>query len=135
MRLFPLLAAWLPLRCALADHVDSFGLPLASRADNLKAATTSLRPLLSKNARLVLPIDDEWDRLQIRGTSPRIHPNYNVVVEVATEADVQKTVQIAALLNIPFLADSGTHGWTKTLNSLPFGIQINMHKLNSTTVD
>ena len=58
-----------------------------------------------------------------------------MVVEVATEEDVQKTVQLASNSGIPFLAVSGTHGWTKTLNNLPYGIQINMRKLNSATVD
>ncbi|KAJ4295318.1 hypothetical protein N0V90_007329 [Kalmusia sp. IMI 367209] len=135
MRLALVFAAWLPFGGALAYALDSVDQPLVARADDLKAAATSLQPLLSKNACIVLPADDEWDELQIRGTSPRIHPNYNVVVEVATEADVQKTVQIAAQFGIPFLAVAGTHGWTKTLNNLPFGIQINLRKLNSTTVD
>jgi len=91
--------------------------------------------VLSKSAKIVLPSGADWAELQIRGTSPRISPNYNVVVEVATEDDVVKTVQIANRYGIPFLAVSGTHGWTKTLNNLPFGIQINMRKLNTATVD
>jgi FAD/FMN-containing dehydrogenase len=57
-----------------------------------------------------------------------------VVVEVATMSDVQTTVTLANRFNIPFLAVSGTHEWTKTLNKLPYGIQINMRRLNTTNL-
>lgn len=72
--------------------------------------------------------------MQIRSTSPRLAPHYSVVVEVATASDVQATVATASKYDIPFLAVSGTHGWTKTLEKLPYGIQINMRKLNTATL-
>jgi FAD/FMN-containing dehydrogenase len=129
------IAAWLSFGSARAHSLGPAEQAVAVRADHLKAATTSLKPLLSQNASVILPVDKNWDTLQVRGTSPRIHPNFIVVVEAATEEDVQKTVQFASKFGIPFLAVSGTHGWTKTLNNLRHGIQINMRKLNSVTVD
>jgi hypothetical protein len=131
MQLLFAFTAWLSLSQAIPSA------PFTSRADPevLSVASTDLQPILSKNAKIVLPNGADWAELQIRGTSPRISPKYNVVVEVATEQDVVNTVQIANKYGIPFLAVSGTHGWTKTLNNLPFGIQINMRKLNTASVD
>jgi FAD/FMN-containing dehydrogenase len=131
MHLLFAFTAWLSLGQALPSTIFT---PRAG-PESLTAASADLKPVLSKNAKIVLPSGADWAELQIRGTSPRISPKYNVVVEVATEEDVVKTVQIANKYGIPFLAVSGTHGWTKTLNNLPFGIQINMRKLNTATVD
>lgn len=102
---------------------------------DVKAAAKSIQPLLSKNAEVIFPNDKDWATANIRDSGPRIQPNYNVVIKVATEADVQNTISIAFKYGIPYLAVSGTHGWTKTLNTLPFGIQINMRKMNATSVD
>ncbi|KAF2492995.1 FAD-binding domain-containing protein [Lophium mytilinum] len=125
-------AAWLGLG-SLPAPVSAH--PLTPRAEDLKAACAALEPQLSNKAAIVYPHDPDWAELLVRGSSPRIYPNYNVVVEVGTEGDVQKTVQVAHEHGIPFLTVSGTHGWTKTLNNLPNGIQINMRRLNTTTVD
>ncbi|OAG12219.1 FAD-binding domain-containing protein [Paraphaeosphaeria sporulosa] len=135
MRSSVIIATWLSFRGVQTHALGPFEKNIAARADHLNIATTALKPLLSQNASVILPTDNDWDALQIRGTSPRIHPKFNAIVEPATEADVQKTVQFASKFGIPFLAVSGTHGWTKTLNNLPYGIQINMRKLNSVTVD
>lgn len=108
---------------------------LHARAEDLRLAAADLKPQLSKAAVVTSPNDPAWDDLLIRGTSPRVSPDYSVVVEVATESDVVKTIQIANRYNVPFLAVSGTHGWTETLNRVKNGIQIRMRKLNSTTVD
>ncbi|KAF2124492.1 FAD-binding domain-containing protein [Dothidotthia symphoricarpi CBS 119687] len=99
---------------------------------NLRQAASELQPQLSKGAIVTFPFNSRWEALQVRGASPRVSPDYSVIVEVATEADVQTIVTFANRLNIPFLAVSGTHGWTKTLNKMPYGIQINMRKLNTT---
>jgi FAD/FMN-containing dehydrogenase len=123
--LFPTVAAW--LLCTLRGT-------LAFKQDDLKLAVSTLHPQLSKGAVVTFPWDARWKELQVRGSSPRVSPDYSVVVEVATESDVQTTVTLASRFNIPFLAVSGTHGWTKTLNKLPYGIQINMRKLNTTTL-
>lgn len=134
MRLSFILATWLSSRGAETHKLGPIEQAVAARG-NIHAATPPLKPLLSQNASVVFPKDIGWDALQIRGTSPRIHPKFNTIVEAATEEDVQKTVQFASKYGIPFLAVSGTHGWTKTLNNLPNGIQINMRKLNSVMVD
>lgn len=130
-------AAWLlhGVQCVLGLVVQPAPLQYLTRADDLGQAAANLAQQLSENASVIFPSDAEWDGLLIRGSSPRVSPNYTVVVEVATEGDVQTTVELANRYGIPFLAVSGTHGWTETLNKLPFGFQINMRKLNSTTLD
>lgn len=100
----------------------------------LKHIISELPLLLSEDAAVIFPWDARWDELQIRAASPRISPSYSVVVEAATEEDVQKTVSIANRFDVPFLAVSGGHGWPWSLNELPYGIQINMRKLNTTTL-
>ncbi|KAL1794199.1 hypothetical protein ACET3X_007620 [Alternaria dauci] len=105
-----------------------------SKTNDLKLAVSDLNLRLSEAATITFPWDARWNDLQVRGSSPRISPDYNVVVEVATESDVQSTVAWANRLNIPFLAVTGGHGWTTTLNKLSYGIQINMRKLNTTTL-
>jgi FAD/FMN-containing dehydrogenase len=123
--LFPTLAAW--LLCTLRGT-------LAFEQGDLKLAISILRPQLSQGATVTFPWDAGWNELQVRGSSPRVSPDYSVIIEVATESDVQTTVTLANRFNIPFLAVSGTHGWTKTLNKLPYGVQINMRRLNITTL-
>lgn len=68
----------------------------------------------------------------MRASTPRLSPDYSVVVEVARESDVQATINLANRFSIPFLAVSGGHGWTNTLKEFPYGFQINMRKLNTT---
>jgi hypothetical protein len=118
----------------VTTHYPQTSAHLAKRADDLDRKVATLSKTLSKTAKIILRSSAEWDALQIRGSSPRVTPHYSVVVEVGTESDVQLTVSLAHRYNIPFLVVSGTHGWTETLNKLPYGIQINMRKLNSTTV-
>ncbi|EDU41326.1 GlcD FAD FMN-containing dehydrogenase [Pyrenophora tritici-repentis] len=101
---------------------------------DLKHAVSALSAQLSDEATITFPGGAEWDILQLRASSPRVSPHYSVIVQVATESDVQATVTLANRFNIPFLAISGAHGWTKSLNKLPYGIQINMRKLNTTTL-
>ncbi|KAJ4318684.1 hypothetical protein N0V94_004301 [Neodidymelliopsis sp. IMI 364377] len=100
----------------------------------LDLAINELRPLLSSNAIVTLPNDTRWSEFEIRASSPRVSPSYNIIVEVATEADVQAVVKTANRHAVPFLAISGAHGWTRTLNKLVGGIQINMRKLNITVL-
>lgn len=122
---FSTLTAWL-LQCYL-------GL-IASKPHTFETAISSLKPQLSSGAVITFPWDKRWDELQIRATSPRLAPHYSVVVEVATESDVQATVALGSRFNIPFLAVSGGHGWTSTLDKLTYGIQINLRRLNTTTL-
>ena len=122
--LFITIVAWL-LRLASSESLSS---------DSLKHIVSELPSLLSEDAVVTFPWDSRWDDLQIRAASPRISPDYSIIVEVATEDDVQKTVSLANRFDVPFLAISGGHGWTTSLSQLPYGIQINMRKLNTTTL-
>jgi hypothetical protein len=133
MRVSCVLAAWL-LQRALGDVVSTVW-PVARQALDAQQTATDLSSHLSKDADILFPSDPEWKGLLARASYPRIDPGYYVIVEVATEADVQKTVSYAYKRNIPFLVVSGTHGWPSSLNKLKGGIQINLRKLNSTIVD
>ncbi|KAF2463779.1 FAD-binding domain-containing protein [Lindgomyces ingoldianus] len=134
MLVFLTFALWLlgGLHGALGGILPSFN-PLVRSTDLMQTAT-SLGQQLSKDATIILPSNPLWDEVIARGSYPRVNPGYFVVVEVATESDVQKTVKFANSNGIPFLVVSGTHGWTKTLNKLQGGIQINMRKLNTSVV-
>jgi len=133
MRAFNFLAVWL-LQVTTAAVATRLG-PVARQELQAQQSVKDLRSQLSEGAVILSPFDPEWTALLARASYPRLHPNYNIIVEVATESDVQKTVSYAHKRNIPFLAVSGGHGWTTSLNKLNGGIQINMRKLNSTTVD
>jgi len=131
--LLPTLAAWLLCLFPVTSAQDAVAAQSA-QASAMKSAVADITPGLSKGAVITLPFQKRWVELQVRGSSPRVSPAYTAVVEVATEQDVATVVTVANRYNIPFLAVSGTHGWTKTLNNLPYGIQIRMRKLDSTTV-
>jgi len=51
-----------------------------------------LGPLLFKQAAILTPASPEWNELLRRASTPRIHPGFVVVVDVAGEEDVQATV-------------------------------------------
>ena len=108
---------------------------LASDASSsLEHAVAELRPLLSSNAVVSLPNSTRFSALEIRASSPRVSPGYGAIIEVATEKDVQIVVKVANRHDVPFLSISGAHGWTRTLNKLQNGIQINMRRLNNTVL-
>jgi FAD/FMN-containing dehydrogenase len=111
-----------------------FTIPILCTYHDLQQAVAAFTPQLSSGAVVTFPWEPRWDALQARASFPRLAPHYTVVVEVATEEDVQATVSLANRLNIPFLAVSGTHGLTSTLDSFPYGVQINLRKLNTTTL-
>lgn len=108
---------------------------IPKRPHDINAAIATLAPLLSNRSSLILPHHEAWNETQVRGSSPRIQPNYKVVVEVATEEDISNTLMVANLYNIQTLATAGTHGWTKTLGAFNRGgFQIRLRKLNSTEI-
>ncbi|OAA45676.1 FAD-binding, type 2 [Metarhizium rileyi] len=91
-----------------------------------------LGPYLSSKANIVLPSSKQGQELQVRASTPRVQPGYVAIVQVASEKDVQETIKYANRRSMPFLAVSGGHGWSSSLNNVRNGIQINMRKLNTT---
>ena len=51
-----------------------------------------LGPQLSTNASIILPDSSSFPAFETRSSAPRINPNYNAIVEVAPEKEVQRTV-------------------------------------------
>lgn len=134
---FPGLSPIFPMRssCFLAAWLLQ---PLVAGCVDTVAASWSapdLKSKLSQSANVISPSSSNWSTLVARASYPRVDPAYKVIVEVATEADIQATVKYANKYDIPFLAVSGTHGWAKSLNGLKGGIQISLRKLNKSTVD
>ncbi|KAM4060379.1 FAD binding domain-containing protein [Hirsutella rhossiliensis] len=126
-RLVALLLANSAVALTATQHLTS-----QPRLDVEKTLVKHLAPRLSKDATIVLPSSPIAGPLLERATSPRISPGYAVIVEVATESDVQQTIKYANRHGMPFLAVCGGHGAPSTLNRLKNGIQINMRKMNNT---
>nr|POE71822.1 fad-linked oxidoreductase azal [Quercus suber] len=115
-----------------AVHTSYAAMDLPSPAE----IAADLTPLLSRDAKVVLPNDtQEWDTLIERASYPRINPSYLAVVEVCNEADIQHVVRYANSKNVPFLAISSGNSWTATANRLHHGIQISMRKMQSAVVN
>jgi FAD/FMN-containing dehydrogenase len=135
MHLFSILAALL-LHCWLGV-AGSVSCPLERRAGNAGAYSTAkaLKALLSADSKVAISGDPGWSNLLSRASYPRIDPEYNVIVSVATESDVQNVIGYCHENEVPFLTVSGAHGWSKSLNKLKNGIQINLRNLNNTEVD
>ncbi|RAL14899.1 FAD-binding oxidoreductase [Aspergillus homomorphus CBS 101889] len=119
-------ACILGLLCTLLAHniVAAIGFP------NI---TAELGPRLSSGARIILPNNTDFKRATYRW-SAFAKPRPTIVVEVATEQDVAETVKYANEQEIPFLAQSGSHGAMITLANLHFGIEIWLHKLDWTII-
>jgi hypothetical protein len=108
--------------------------PFVSAHHDLEQVAAQLKSHLSSEAIVTFPWDPRWQDLQTRASYPRLSPDYNVVVEVATESDVQATIRLANQFSIPFLAVSGGHGWSNSLKKFPYGIQIKMRRMNTMTL-
>ncbi|PVH95066.1 FAD-binding domain-containing protein [Periconia macrospinosa] len=112
--------------------------PAKSKPGEANALTNALAQLhskLSPNASVILPTYATWNETLIRGSSPRISPGYQAVVNVATEGDIAHTLAAANRFDVPVLATAGTHGWTRTLNQVEGGIQIRLRGLNGVKVE
>ncbi|KAL4975568.1 hypothetical protein BDW66DRAFT_151852 [Aspergillus desertorum] len=90
----------------------------------------TLAPQLSANAEIYFP-DEEIFEVATARWSYYHPPNFTVVVEVANEEDVTKTIKYANANNLPFLAVNGGHGSISSLSNIDHGIEIWIHKLNS----
>ncbi|CBF82228.1 hypothetical protein AN5258.2 [Aspergillus nidulans FGSC A4] len=112
--------------CAVQAAVSSNGTAEAKLAQIRKL----LKPQLSENATIVSPNSKEWVEVTHRAAAPRVHPGYLAVVDVAVEDDVVNTIKVANQIGVPFLAVTGTHGWTDDISKIQDGIQIRMRGLN-----
>ncbi|KAH6678178.1 hypothetical protein B0J14DRAFT_316655 [Halenospora varia] len=92
-----------------------------------------LGPLLSQNASIITKSSPQFSGATLRWQDYH-SPDIGVVVEVATEIDVQETIKYANQREIPFLAKSGGHGGIDSLARVHDGLEIWMRKINSIEV-
>ncbi|KAI9903504.1 hypothetical protein N3K66_000033 [Trichothecium roseum] len=120
----------------LALGIYLLGALAAARAGSpVDGFVGDLEPLLSEGARVSLPDAAAWDDLLVRASAPRVAPGFVVAVEPLTEEDISNTIKAANKFGLPFLAVSGTHGWpTSLLGMRGGGVQINMRRMNATTL-
>jgi hypothetical protein len=95
--------------------------------------TSTLGPQLSPNAQIHLPGSAGFNTSTERWNS-HITPTFAVVVEVATEADVQATIRWANDATLPFLAVTGGHGVVQSLNDFRGGVGIWMRGMKDVRV-
>lgn len=95
--------------------------------------TNTLGPLLSTAAQIHFPgsagFNSSTDRWQ--DFAP---PSFAVVVQVATEEDVQETVRWANEASLPFLAIAGGHGVVTSLGRFKGGVGVWMRGLRDVEV-
>lgn len=95
--------------------------------------TNTLGPLLSPAAQIHLPgsagFNTSTDRWQEYAP-----PSFAVVVQVASEQDVQETIRWANEASLPFLAISGGHGVVTSLGRFKDGVGIWMRELRGVEV-
>ncbi|KAK9349620.1 hypothetical protein V1523DRAFT_422378 [Lipomyces doorenjongii] len=101
---------------------------------SLKDKLQELISVLNEAASINFPGDPDFCPNTIRW-SEYAAPQPGAVVNVATESDVQKTVQWAVKNNVKFLAQTGGHGWTITWNIEKSDIIINMRRMNNISVN
>jgi len=89
---------------------------------------TSLTPLLSPSAQIILPSSPLFTNFSSRFTQAAI-PSYAAIIAVSTENDVVETIKFANTLGIPFLATGTSHGAWAGLNDFQGGIGIWLRNL------
>ncbi|KAJ8115368.1 hypothetical protein OPT61_g2962 [Boeremia exigua] len=88
---------------------------------------------LSSRASLIYPDSKEFANASLRWSAANT-PTYSLIVQVATEADVQKTILHANQQCKPFLAISGGHGQTSTIKNVQQGIGIYLGRINNISI-
>jgi len=94
---------------------------------------STLAPQLSPKAQIHLPDSAGFNTSTERWNS-HITPTFAVVVEVATEADVQATIRWANDAALPFLAVAGGHGVVQSLNGFREGVGVWMRGMRDVRV-
>ncbi|KAF8847502.1 FAD-binding domain-containing protein [Acephala macrosclerotiorum] len=113
--------------------MTGYALSMSSDYSSSAGIHAELSPRLSQNASIILPGSSQFVNATLRWQEWR-DPNITVVVEVATESDVQETIKYANAHDIDFLAMSGGHGAIYSLGDMHHGIEIWMHKLSSISI-
>lgn len=121
----------------------------SSSCPDISDLNSTLMPLLSSGAGVWSPGTRGFEAAMERWT-PWIKPQFEVVVDVATEEDVGHVVRLGLIdcmskygmltsmqiqyangKEMPFLALSGKHGYNNNLNRVKHGIGINLRRMNS----
>ncbi|KAJ4983970.1 FAD-dependent oxygenase [Stagonosporopsis vannaccii] len=108
-------------------------LALAPILLSIKLGQSQFTASLSSKARLLYPTSAEFASASLRWSAAD-SPTYDLIVQVATEADVQKTIVYANRKRKPFLAISGGHGQTSTVGNAQNGIGIHLGQMNNITI-
>ncbi|PVH97527.1 FAD-binding domain-containing protein [Periconia macrospinosa] len=107
---------------------------LATAVDTkIQKFSAQLRPHLNKDAEIYLPGTDGYNTAAQRW-SASTNPGFIGIVKVVAEEDVQSVIKAANALKIPYLAITGGHGTTSSLNTFKDGIGIYLRGLASTTL-
>ena len=121
--LFP--SDWIPfLDLATLQH---------NKPHQIATINSTLGPQLSTNAQIHLPGSVGFNTSTERWNS-HITPTFAVVVEVATEADVQAAIRWVNNASLPFLAVTGGHGVVQSLNDFRDGVGIWMSGMKGVEV-
>ena len=104
-----------------------------NKTHQIATINSSLGPQLSNNAQIHLPGSAGFNSSTERWNS-NITPTFAVVVEVATESDVQATIRWANNASLPFLAVTGGHGVVQSLNEFRDGVGIWMRGMKDVKV-
>lgn len=99
----------------------------------IATVASTLGPQLSTTAQIHIPGSAGFNTSKERWNS-HITPTFAVVVEVATEADVQATIRWANNASLPFLAVTGGHGVVQSLNDFRDGVGIWMRGMKDVQV-
>ncbi|KAK4954383.1 hypothetical protein LTR10_007814 [Elasticomyces elasticus] len=118
-------AAW--LQSTFNGQLPFFGTPQAA---NIAA---QLGPLLSSSASVFTLGSSGFEEATARW-QPWQSPSIDLVVKVATEADIEHAIRVANEHGKPFLAVSGGHGGTKGLSYVQDGLSIWMRGMTSVEI-
>ncbi|KAF2998623.1 hypothetical protein E8E13_007204 [Curvularia kusanoi] len=100
---------------------------------SVRLGKDNLAPSLSGQARVLYPGSDEFANASVRWSAAK-SPAYSLIVKVATEADVQKTILYANQKGKSFLAVSGGHGTTSQIANAKGGIGIHLGRMNNISI-
>ena len=104
-----------------------------NKPHQIATIASTLGPQLSTSAHIHLPGSAGFNTSTERWNS-HITPTFAVIVEVATESDVQAAIRWANNASLPFLAVTGGHGVVQSLNDFRDGVGIWMRGMKDVSV-